>query len=293
MIKKIAELADKIKDNNTTFYSFVKLMYLVGNNSTLHSIISIIFGIIIPILWDTKHIIGAIFVLLIWVVDVVYLNVCKTYREGMFIERKLDSVFLKDQSSLVNSILIEMKNNAYWKHKIFKTVSELICEKIRRNFKEVLNCDTRVSVEYVFDKEKDGKIKQHIKMAGRRSPDRDTCKKAILFERKNKYYSYKIFNENRNGINILPDTDIKNPELWYCHTKSLNIKLYLGIAVSIFEENVDFILQIDCLNDITFGKDNSDREIEQFINTYLKGYINILSLSYLLNLNTKKKIVEV
>lgn len=83
MIKKIAELADKIKDNNTTFYSFVKLMYLVGNNSTLHSIISIIFGIIIPILWDTKHIIGAIFVLLIWVVDVVYLNVCKTYREGM------------------------------------------------------------------------------------------------------------------------------------------------------------------------------------------------------------------
>lgn len=64
------------------------------------------------------------------------------------------------------------------------------------------------------------------------------------------------------------------------------------------ESSVDFILQIDCLHKTPFEQHAKSRketeiEIETFINTYLKSYIDIVGLSYLLNLNKNKCMPEV
>ena len=45
-----------------------------------------------------------------------------------------------------------MQNETEWKSKIFRTTSEMVCEKIYSIFKEVFKCETRISVEYVFQK---------------------------------------------------------------------------------------------------------------------------------------------
>ena len=47
------------------------------------------------------------------------------------------SEILSDQSSLLKSIVIEIENNRSWKTKIFKTVADLVCEKIYTNIKEL------------------------------------------------------------------------------------------------------------------------------------------------------------
>lgn len=202
---------------------------------------------------------------------------------------------MSDQSALLKSIVIEIENNNNWRSKIFKTVSDLVCEKIYGNFKDVFNCETRVAIEYVFNKNiKSTQKTKCVKMSGRRSKRRATVKKSTSLEKRDKYYSYKIFINNNNGINILNEDELQNQEVWHKSSDSVNIKKYIGIAVSVYDENeVKFILEIDFVDDFIFGDNNSDEDIKAFIDQYLMAYINIISLSYLLNLNNKKEIPEV
>ena len=58
-------------------------------------------------------------------------------------------------------------------------------------------------------------------------------------------------------------------------------------------EEVNFILQIDFLDDFKFGKDDTEEEIKNFVDKYLLSYVNVVTLSYLLNLNGKKELIEV
>lgn len=72
------------------------------------------------------------------------------------------------------------------------------------------------------------------------------------------------------------------------------MKKYIGIAVNVYDENeVKFILEIDLLHDYMFGENDDNNDIKLFIEKYLMSYINLLSISYLLNLNNNKKIVGV
>lgn len=75
---------------------------------------------------------------------------------------------------------------------------------------------------------------------------------------------------------------------------TINVKRYVGIAVDVYDENeVKFILSIDFVDDFDFGDNNTEEEVKQFIENYLIAYINLISISYLLNLNNKKQIPEV
>ena len=75
---------------------------------------------------------------------------------------------------------------------------------------------------------------------------------------------------------------------------NVDVKKYIGIAVSVFEDaKVNFILQIDFLDDYKFGKNDSEEDIKNFVDKYLLSYINVVTLSYLLNLNGKKNLIEV
>lgn len=288
---------DKHKDTDNGFINFLKFLYSVGKIQVVQSIIVTILSVFIPLLFTWGQNIWAIILLFAWILLIIFFAICSNYRQRKYEERKFASEILDDQSSLANTLNMEIKSNSQWKTAIFKKISEIVCEKIQHIFKEVLHCSTRVSVEYVFDK--DDKVKnkteKHVKMSGRRSPDRASCKKSTLLQNRSKYFSYRVFTNNKVGINILSHDEIENGCYWYknpSHTS--NVKQYIGIAVSVQDdEHVDYILQIDCLDDIVFGKNNNKEEIKQFINQYLKSYINIVSLSYLLNLNKYKKIPEV
>ena len=225
------------------------------------------------------------------------MNEIMEYQGRLYTERKLTYEIFSEESSLIKSLVIEIENNASWKNSVFKKTSELVCEKIYRIFKEVYSCETRVSIEYIFDKpvNQTKKIEQHVKMSGRRSSQRSTVKKAIPIDRKSKYYSYQIFKDNNRGINILSKDKIDDATIWYKNPQNnIDIKQYIGIAVSALDETkVDFIFQIDFLDEFKFGEDNSDKDIQKFIEKYFMSYINIVTLAYLLNLNNKKEIGEV
>ena len=296
-MNKVIKWLNNQKDEDTILTSFLELGYAIGQKSWIHSIISASSGILIPITIEDKNCVWSIIFSIIMLLDIFYAHICNEYKNNMYILRKFSSEVLSDQSSLIKSIAIEMENNANWKKTIFKTVSGLVCEKIYRNFKDIYKCETRVSIEYVFNKtiNRNSNTVQHVKMSARRSNHRATVKKSIPLSGRSQYYSYKIFTKNNKGINILTEEQIKDTNVWYKNPESsVDVKKYLGIAVSIDDKDtVKFILQIDCLDDITFGENNTDEEVKEFIERYLMTYINIVSLSYLLNMNKKKGIPEV
>ena len=100
---------------------------------------------------------------------------------------------------------------------------------------------------------------------------------------------------NNKGMNILESKEIQNQSIWYKNPENnVDVKKYIGIAVSVLDdEKVNFILQIDLLDDFKFGRNDSEEEIKNFVDQYLLSYVNIVTLAYLLNLNSKKELNEV
>lgn len=97
------------------------------------------------------------------------------------------------------------------------------------------------------------------------------------------------------GTNILSKEEIDNTTLWFKSSEnSADVKKYIGIAVSVRNnKKVDFILQIDIMDNFHFGKTDSIQDIEDFVDKYLLPYVNVVTFSYLLNLNRNKVLVEV
>ena len=228
--------------------------------------------------------VGAI---VIAILDILYAYICNEYQKKLFISRKFTSELLEEFSSLIKSLNIFVQNETEWKSKIFRTTSEMVCEKIYSIFKEVFKCETRISVEYVFQKTIQNRNPvQHVKMAGRKSRHRSKTRKSVPLEKKRKYYSYQIFVNNNKGMNILESEKIHDPNIWYKNLENnVDVKKYIGIAV--------IILQIDFLDDFKVGKKDSEEEIKNFVDQYLLSYVNIVTLAYLLNLNSKKELNEV
>lgn len=294
---KIINWIEDQKNDETILTHVLKIAYIMGKKQWIHAIITSLSGIFIPILWEKEKWILFGISLFIMILDILYAYVCTEYQSYLFVQRRFASELLSEQSALIKSINIEIQNNPNWKSTIFKTVSGLVCGEIYRIFKEILKCEVRVSIEYVFNKLSNttSKTEKHIKMAGRKSHNRGTVKKSIPLSKRNRYYSYKIFINNNRGINVLEEEQLKNAAIWYKNpANSTNVKKYIGIAVSLDdEEDVRFILQIDCLDDNILEEYSKDDDIRQFIEKHFMTYINIVSLAYLLNLNRKKEIPEV
>lgn len=112
---------------------------------------------------------------------------------------------------------------------------------------------------------------------------------------KRKYYAYKIFLNEEDGVNVLDETEINNDKVWYKNpVHTTDVKKYIGIAVKAYDKNdLKFILQIDFLDTFSIDGHDSKEDIKGFVENYLTPYINLIHVSYLLNLNNKKEIPEV
>lgn len=212
-----------------------------------------------------------------------------------FEQRKFAAEILEGESSLINSIFYLIQTNRSWKQNIFKTTSQLVCDRLHETFKNTFSCETRISVEFVFDKMINNKEEKYFQMAGRNSNHLTTFKNAVKSEDRKQYFSYKIFINNNLGVNILRENDINRDDIWYKNpVNNTKVKQYIGIAVSaINSDSVSFILQIDCLDEMIFGENNSNEDIYDFVNKYILTYVNTLKMAYLLGLKQNKKISEV
>lgn len=296
MSNKLLTWAGNYKDDDGALVQFIRFGYSIGQKSYVHTIISALLGIIAPILYEKRKMIFFILSLILIILDGVYAYICNEYSKEAYKKRKFAHEILLNQSSLLKSITVEIENNDSWKGKIFKTVSDLVCEKIYQSFKEIFRCNTRVSVEYVFNKNfKNAKSEKHIKMVTRRSGKRSIVRKSVQFEKKRKYYAYKIFLNEQDGVNVLDEKEINDKDIWYKNpVHTTDVKTYIGIAVKAYDKNdLKFILQIDFLEKFDFDGHNSKTDIRNFVENYLTPYINLIHVSYLLNLNNKKEIPEV
>lgn len=303
MKKRVGILKNRIfgwleskKNEDSGLVQFFKWCYSIGKISWIHAVVSACSGILIPIFYEQKNWKIMSLAIVIAILDIIYAYICNEYQKQLFISRKFTSELLEEFSSLIKSLSIFVENDVDWKSKIYRTTSEMVCEKIYNIFKEVFKCETRISVEYTFQKKfSTKKPEKQIRMAGRKSRHRSMTRKSIPLELKNKYYSYQIFVNNNKGMNILSADKIQDKTVWYKNPENnVNVKRYIGIAVSVFNnDEVNFILQIDFLDDYKFGKNDSEEDIKSFVDKYLLSYINIVTLSYLLNLNGKKELIEV
>lgn len=297
MLNKVYDTLDSIKRQDNLRTQFLKLMFTIGKVGWIHGVISAIAGIFIPIIWGNNQKGWAIVLLVLMIGDIIYAYVCNGYQKRMYEERKFSVELLNELSSLLRSLNIYVVDNENWKEDIFKKTSEMACEKIYSIFRQIFHCETRVSVEYVFDKYdwKRDETQQYVKMAGRRSIHRTGGKKAELLDSRKGYFSYTIFQENNVGINSLDKKQINESEKWYQKPNAdVKVSRYVGIAECVLNDRkVRYILQIDFMNEFRFGSTNSVEEIRNFIEKYLMVYTNMITFSYLLNLDDEKTIGEV
>lgn len=185
----------KKKSEDTALTQFLRLAYFFGQKSWVHTTLSAIFGITIPLLFEHGHKVLFIVLLFIMVLDIIYVYICDSYKKGIQPQQNFAFNVLSNQSSLLKSVAIEIENNKDWKNKIFKTVSDLVCEKIYQDFKDVFNCETRVAVEYIFNKTNNStsSCTKYVKMSGRRSNKRATVKKSIMLEKRKNIIHIKYF----------------------------------------------------------------------------------------------------
>lgn len=288
---------EKLKSKDGLLTNVAKIIFIVGKQGWVHSIISLIMGVIISMFLDKDKVIFAIIFIAIAVLDILWAAVCTNYHKRMYVDRRFSTQLLTEQSSLIKSLVIDIQSSdrANWRKHIFRTCSELACTKIYNIFKDVFKCETRVSVEFILEKpDKNGKLQKFVQMAGRKSISRDKGRKPILIDKKEKFYSSKIFLNNNKGLNIRRPSEIDNADMWFQHNNH-DVKFYWGIAVCAIEEpHVDFILQIDFFEEeLDFIDKTNDEEIRKFIERNLTAYVNLIHLSYLLSLNGKKQIEEV
>lgn len=287
------EWLDQNKEKDLIRIQICKIIYSIEIVTIPHVTMSAVMGIIIPILWE-KVLWIAIVLLVLFISENSVFCICEKYHVKAFEDRKFAASILADQSALLNSIGIMINDTPSWRAEIFKKTCDMVCAKLHEEFKNVYKCDVRVSIEYTFEKEVNGVKDICRKMAGRCSGDRIQTKKACRLSQRDKYYSYKIFKDNIIGIHYLNREDISNGDKWYKNPNhNVEVIQYVALANSFNEQEVSFILQIDCLDSFVFGKNNTDKEVKKFANEYLKPYVNIIGIGYLLGRNKKGIVGEV
>jgi len=284
---------DKNKEKDSIIIQICKIIYTIEIKTVPHIIFTTIMGIIIPILWGEVRRFSIVLLILLVLQNIAFW-ICDRYHVRVFEERKFAASILADQSALLNSMTIMIHDTSTWKTEIFKKTCDMVCARLHEEFKNVYKCNVRVSIEYTFEKEFNGVKKLCRKMAGRCSGDRSQTKKATKLSNRNKYFSYKIFKENLIGIHYLKENDLKDKTKWYKNPNhSIEVIQYIALASSFNDKDVSFVLQVDCLEPFTFGEKDTYEEMKKFANVYLKPYVNMISLAYLLGRNKKGLIGEV
>lgn len=298
MINKLYNFADTLKDKDGILANLFKFLYGIFSNASIQTVTNTFLGVLIPcivvknnkLLWQnclltmgSLALINATF------------QICNNYKNRNFNDRKFASLIVDRCSWIINSISIDIYKRSNYKNNILKVVGDMVCSEISSICKSIYGIETRVSIEYIFERNTNGKSESFTKMISRYSPKRQGVRnKAYKInnrERKS-YFSNQVFRNNKTGIYFLLRSDIRNPEKWFINPNHENKTVqYLAIAQTVDGQNVSFIFQIDSLSRELFG--NNKEEAEEFANKHLIIFVNLLCLAYTLNMDKNKKVGEI
>lgn len=264
------------KHENNFFVLLLKLLYKLGKNAIINSILIIVLSIFIPITYQYEE--KRIFVLLLifLVLYLIFYHICIGYEKYSKHRRARFFRALEIHSETISSIACLVADDNNWQENFFAPTAEIVCGEIQRFFRNEFDIKTRISVEYVFKKQDLENEEEFIKMVGRQSSERQNGHRTRKISKKKQYYVYKIFESNNKGLHRLSVDQIKNKNLWY-KNHDIDIKEYWGIAVASSDNRILFVLQIDFIDSINL----KDNEIPNFIDDYLKLFVQTLRLAFL------------
>ena len=130
-MNKVISYLNKQKSKDNLWTNLLKLLYSYGQITWLHALISTGLSIAIPLVLG-KSIFWTCLLISYLIIDAWGVALCNRYQYHRYTERILSSDLLSEESSLLKSLAIEMEHKSNWKGAIFKTTSELVCEKIYR-----------------------------------------------------------------------------------------------------------------------------------------------------------------
>ena len=279
-MNRVWEFLDKIKEKRKDGFLILvlKLLYQIGKAEWFGNIIIMLLSIFIPIAFQSEN--KTVFWILTGLLGGYYafIQFCINYKKWS--EHRRGRLFrtLELHSETVSSVACFVEERKNWQQECFDRTAEIVCSKVQKLFSNELNIETRTSVEYVFEKDEGGKLVKQIKMVGRQSAQRQNAHRTRTFEGRSHYYVYRIFENNNVGLNRLNTEQINNNDIWFVNKNhSISINEYWGIAVADVNGNVLFVLQIDFLDELVMN----DRERKQFVDDYLKLFIQILRLAFL------------
>lgn len=293
-IKKLYKWLDEYKNNDDVFILLLKLLYSFSIKDATHPIISMFLTVLISVLLavDNKNALTVWFWLIVafWLFETIGYNICILYQRRNFQTRKMYERIISDTDKIINSIGLFVQNNNTWKTHIFKKTCNLVSQCIYDTLYAVYGAKVRVSVEYQFTKEGE----KFSKMISRCSVHHcDPQNKSFKLVDSSKKFFQQVLKGNKIGVHFINKDEFVIKK-WYineAHGKSIIIKQYIGIAASINDTDVAYILQIDSLNKSLFG--DTLEEAESFADIFIKPYINIISMAYTMNTDKYGNIPEV
>lgn len=272
----IFHFIDKYKNSKNPLILLLKFFYSISYDWVL-SVIDIIAGILIPLLWNKISLLKSILLFAFLIVIHFYFEIVRKYRQKEYAYRRLSDDILNSCTILTNAISDQIIDSSNY-CSLFQFSAQAVCSEIYTCLQRYFGCEFRISVIQQYSQ---NGTKTTCKMIGRKSKNTLNNNKHKVHTVKRKetnYYYIDILLENDDGIIILPTGNDIEQKFKYAKKNHSKVQQYLAMPVFAFSEKIAFILQVDCMEKNKLGKNNY--EIMSFANRLLLPYISILVSSY-------------
>ena len=285
MNDKLFKWIDKKKNQDKALINLLKFLYLISCewlNSVLDIILSLLLSYFFP-----KNKVFVIILALIVLVNIWYYFV-NSYRNR---QNKIDKnvKMVLDENNLMIKALDEFISAEYNNNDIgkglFEHASDLVTSSMYSTLKTITGCEVRVSVIQQSEGEQS---KKECIMVSRRSKStmkRKKEKKTVKYRLNKDYYYLKILVDNKDEVIILDNESIQ--KLFIGNNKKNKIHQYIGIPDKSQTNDIAFLLQLDGMEENTFGK--TEEEINEFYINYIYPYVCFLRHAYIVESKLRKR----
>ena len=184
---------EKHKNDDNIFIHFLRMIYLIAKAPAVPTVVCFVAGILIPIMGENKHYVGATLFALFAIGVIMLGEICRKHEKKQYRIQIAKKIEMQQIGSVFRSFRETIQQSPNWKGTIFKTISNAVCVNIHDQIQSILGCETRISVEYVFCSSKSKKKK--LKILARHSPNGNGGKKSFPMSERQNYFSYRNFHE--------------------------------------------------------------------------------------------------
>lgn len=267
----------KVEENKDATL-LLPLRFLNRISAFFEKIYDVFLGWFVPILYESHiKLKWKVIIIILLFIGIAWFYISSKYRNKDIEKLKNDKDILNNYKELIDSLNLLSNSMNYALHQkskeIFKDISDDVVNMVYTYLKKTYNMNTRVSVLQQY---KNSKGKKMCKIISRRSKkSMKSNGKTYIVNKKTKYHFIKILLKNEEKNQYLSAVEV---------TKNIDSKLkeefkeYIAIPVKDGNKDIEFILQIDILDNEYFKSDQY--KINDFIQTIIDPFINVLKLAY-------------